>query len=673
MKAQLSTAPKELPQLMALMQKSHYSPPKMDDNFSRNVFRRFLLSLDPYQLYFTAGDMEKLAPFKTKLDEEMQGKSWNFIHQISELYVLRLEEAKVQINEILAKEMDYDKEESLSFGKDTDSIVYPTTEAERKVRWEKWLKYKLLDGLVSKMTEDKKWSDIIEEESKLKEKIKKSELQKVNRFLEGKGTIKDQLTTQFLGIVTYSFDPHSEYMSFAEMTEFKEGVSKGNLIFGFQLKEEDNGNIVIEQIAPGSAAWKSNALHKGDIILEVKNREGDVLQTSDAELSEISQFLDAEKGKIQITIKQKNGLKNTVILQKEQMEDGENAVKSFILKGDKTIGYISLPGFYTDWTGGKAASCANDVAKEIIKLKQENIDGLIIDVRYNGGGDMEEGIEMVGIFVNEGPISMLKDNKGKVRVLKDPNRGMVYDGPLLVMINGQSASASELFAAGLQDYNRALIVGSTTWGKGSAQVIRPIDSTQMNNPNAKCSFVKVSIEKFYRINQESNQLIGVKPHIHLPDVFESLDYSERYYKHAFPNDKVAKVLTYTPLAPISQDVLVQKSAARLENKAAFQYIMQVNKDNIFQEIGAKKPVSLNKKTFLAEHETYTSAVKQLETLTETATNHFKIENSAANKQLLQVDVAAKEINEQLVKSLSEDVYIEECYEIMKDYIQTLPK
>ena len=261
-----------------------------------------------------------------------------------------------------------------------------------------------------------------------------------------------------------------------------------------------------------------------------------------------------------LKFRKKDGTTRIVLLRKEKIENEENIVKGFVLKGEKKIGYILLPAFYTEWENESGSSCANDVAKEIVKLKKENIDGLILDVRYNGGGSLGEAMEMIGIFVDEGPLMGQKQKAEKVIYLKDPNRGTIYNGPMALMVNGQSASASEILAASLQDYNRALIVGSNTYGKATMQQMMLLD-TMTNRPtqigNAK-DIVKITTGKLYRLSGETAQMNGVSPDIVLPDAFDGLDYREKFSSFALPADKVAKNAYYKPLAALPVNELPEK-------------------------------------------------------------------------------------------------------------------
>jgi len=302
------------------------------------------------------------------------------------------------------------------------------------------------------------------------------------------------------------------------------------------------------------------------------------VDVSDGSAEEVNAFISGDHGKsLTLTLKKTDGTTRKVTLQREQSatDDDNGRVRSFILKGAHRIGFISLPAFYTDWNGEEGGSngCADDVAKEIIKLKRENIEGLILDLRYNGGGSMLEAIALAGIFIDFGPVGMTKDKEGKVYTMKDVNRGSVYDGPLILLINGFTASASEMLAGTLQDYHRALIMGSPSFGKATAQVVLPLDTLfdeqHMEKMKTADNFLKVTIDRLYRVNGTSAQQTGVIPDIFLPDFTETQSEREKSLPFSLPNMTTEANKYYHPYPPISVEPLKSFSKSYMDTSRFF--------------------------------------------------------------------------------------------------------
>jgi carboxyl-terminal processing protease len=356
------------------------------------------------------------------------------------------------------------------------------------------------------------------------------------------------------------------------------------------------------------------------------------------------------------------------LLKKEKMENEENIVKSFVLNGEKKIGYILLPGFYTEWENESGSSCANDVAKEIIKLKRENIDGLILDLRYNGGGSLGEAMEMAGIFIDEGPLFSLRDKAGKLQTLKDPNRGTIYDGPLALMVNGQSASASEILSACLQDYNRAVIVGSTTYGKATGQQMFSLDTlSNKAEPAPGMDMVKITGEKLYRLTGATAQFSGVIPDVALPDAFDAMEYREKFSKQALLPDTAKRNSYYKALQPLPAGKLSALSLQRTKNNEEFNSVRQfIDAERKFLS-GRMNTIPLKWDAFekwMKENNPDDEPGKE----SKAPTKKFTVENHARDKELLFNNAYAKEVNSVWLQNLAEDIYVEETFSVLLDLI-----
>lgn len=653
-----------------LLQLYHYSPRTLDEQLSNDVFKKFIEELDDHGLYFTKADLQTLAVSKESIYNDFMGFTWNALPQITELYKKRLLLVRQTVTDLLAKPVVVAPTETVSFsiGVMHDSISYAVDDAALQKRWTKLLKYKILAGINSSDSLPKK-------EPEVREKVKTMQLRTIDRILQHPIGFEKYVASLYLRSFGLCFDPHTTYMSHTEYQNMQSDLSKEAYSFGLDLEDNEDGEIVIARLHPGGPAWKSNELHKGDILTGLSWEGKETVDLTGADAQEVYHLLrDANQVKLTIQVRRPNGQTEEVQLMKEKLEAEENLVKSYILKGDKKIGYITLPGFYSEWSNASGSGCANDVAKEVVKLKQENVEGLILDIRSNGGGSVKEGLALAGIFIDEGPLFMIRTAEPKPVIMKDLYRGTLFDGPLIVMVNRQSASASEILASTLQDYNRALIVGSTTFGKATTQMILSVDTTlkpDVNNPvaiNSPYGFANVTIGKLYRVTGKSCQLIGVKPDVHLPDIYEAVNYGERYYPFALAHDSLDKKLNYLPLAALPIQSLSQKSESRLAASKDFalvkkQIAQYPNMEKLF------KNIPLTQEGYKKHKRDIEQWWNKLDDAEQEKTTLYKVENTTWENEILSVDAYKKEVNEVVVKNLAEDLYLQETYLIMQDLIE----
>jgi carboxyl-terminal processing protease len=460
------------------------------------------------------------------------------------------------------------------------------------------------------------------------------------------------------------------FFSPQEEENFQSQISTEEFSFGFII-DENEGKIVVEQLIPGGPAWKSGEINKNDELLQLQWEGRDPVDISLMTAEETDKILDEyNHGNITVKIKKPNGTIRSVKLAKEKIETEEDIVKGYILNGEKKFGYISLPDFYTTWFDEKGSGCANDVAKEIVKLKKENIEGLILDVRYNGGGSLGEALQLTGIFIDEGPLLGEKDRVGKLTFLKDPNRGTIYDGPMVLMVNGQSASASEALAAALQDYNRAVIVGSATYGKATMQQILPMDTiTSKKDVHSADGYVKITMGKLYRVTGQTTQLNGVLPDVALPDSYDGLEYLEKFSAHVLGSDTVKKNAYYKPLSSLPIAELSALSVKRVSSNKDFQDINTIIKKQTLLMKSGTLTVPLKAEAFekwMQEKELEQTIINETE---KPPSKVFTVDNHQADKQVLKTDNYSKEINDIRLKNLQQDIYLEEAYRVLSDLVR----
>ncbi len=474
-----------------------------------------------------------------------------------------------------------------------------------------------------------------------------------------------------LNAIALRHDPHSNYFTQEQNKEFNTQLSKQVETFGFYLDEDENGNIVVADIEPGGSAWMSNEINEGDLFIALKI--GNTSVSNDGKTAyEIQELLDkATDSKLTLTLKKQNGQLKIVKLIKQKATSQDNTIKGYVLK-DKTgnIGYISMPSFYTDMFDQNSPGCANDVAKEILKLEGDSIKGLIIDLRNNGGGSMLEAMNLAGIFVDEGPLLIYKQKNKKPTLLKDVNRGSIFKKPLIVMVNETSASASELFCNIVKDYNLGVVVGQTSYGKGTAQSVLPLDTNVLamkNGMQNATDFIKITLAKFYRLNCTTHQGNGIVPDVALPPTPGYSYYKESKELFFLSADVITKNVIYTPNPSIDYSSLQQKSKARVDNSKDFKRYKQ-SADSVLGFLTTTQKIILKYNEFKKYKQTSTKLYNSYESATETTTIDIKCYNTTFDNKITEVNEQTKEFNLKIRESLEDDLFINETFYIMKDLI-----
>jgi len=665
--------------LVKAFSKYHYSAIELNDHLSGIIFNRFINLLDPYGLYFTNEDIQNLSQYRYNLKETIRNRSCNFLKQVAKLYEKRLVNADTLISIILQKPIDFSLKDTFILSNE-DKSTYHVNNKNLDKRWGKWLKYQILLQLFTPANEGddpfaKESSQILSTEQETVKKVKLKEKSKINHLLRYHKGLDNYVSTMFYDAIALSYDPHSTYFTLNEKQKFLTSLSKETYSFGIGLEENLNGEVIISRLTPGGPAWKSGKLNKGDILRLLKWESQKPVNLTNLNIEEVGEILKfSNSGSLEFTVKKTNGQLTSVKLIKEKIQVEENVITSHILKGEKKIGYISLPDFYTEVENQNALGCANDVAKEIIKLKKENIDGLILDLRFNGGGSVAEAMDLAGIFIDEGPLGIVRYRNSKPMVLKDMNRGTIYNGPLVIMVNGQSASASEILAAVLQDYHRAVIIGNSTYGKATGQNIFPLDTAQSGDfaihqkNKFESGYAKITVCKFYRITGVSYQLNGITPDIILPNMLNGIEYREKLNPAALGSDSVTKKLNCKLLPELPVKELSQKSKTRISLNDRFQQILSLNK-SISSTIKQDRIINLQIDTFKKEEKEISVYFHSMDSLPNLNTNIYSVENNNYNEQIINVDTERKEYDELLIKNIQEDIYIEEGFKIISDLIK----
>lgn len=646
-----------LTKIDALMRREHFNPRPIDDSLSVFVFDGFVDLLDEDRNLFTKAEYETLCKHRLTLDDDILKHDCSFMDDFVDLYRKALERKKAIIEKLQQNPLDYSGKDSLRFSK--DGFPFDLADKDFENVWRKRLAFEVLEDISkSGNSLDSIRRNFTEMEKSASSKVFQNNLCRVNNTLEPTGGFSQRMQNDFLNAFCMAFDPHSNYFFLDEKMSFMSSLSTSNLSLGMELGMNEKEEIVVQEIIPGGPAAQSKKIEKEDIIVKVSDKAGREYLVSCTSMDLIGDIIFSDANtEIKFTIKKKNGTLLDLVLNKEVMKATENSVYSFIAEKKARVGYIRIPSFYSDFEGNSSHGCAEDVAKEIAKLRKDNIDGIILDLQDNGGGSMDEAIKLAGMFIDNGPVSVSVNKNGKQTVMRDTQRGMIYNGPIVVMINGQSASASEFFAGAMQDYNRALIAGATSLGKASIQVIQPIDMNQEE-------FVKVTIQKFYRITGESSQIKGIVPDIYFPTVYDSIIPREKSYKNALPYDFIK---TDARFKRYEQDFspVIARSIERVKSNPRFIDLADIDKkvSEVYNNPVPSLALSLDDVfNMLNEIDVLWKRIKAQAA----KPSGCKISNNSNESRRIRHDRLLQEINADKMAEVRSNPYVEEAVNIVRD-------
>jgi carboxyl-terminal processing protease len=536
-----------------ILEEQHYNPKNINDDFSKKVFKKFIDELDGDKSHFLQSDINMLKKYETAIDDEIHGTAEvMFAPEVSKIYDLRIKEVQKIYRDILAKPFDYTKDESIVT--DGDKLNFVNGEAERRERWRKKMKYYTLERYVDMVDQRDKNKDnkdikdfVYKADSTLEREAREKVLKTMNETYDRiqKTFKEDDRFNSFINVVTNLMDPHSDYFPPVEKRAFDERMSGRFFGIGASLQKDDNG-VKIATIVAGGAAWKSGKIVVNDVITKVAQGDEAPVEIAGFEVTDAVKLIRGNKGtEVNLTVKKQDGSISVISLVREEVLQDELDVRSAVVQNGKDkIGYIWLPDFYADFENENGHRCSQDVAREVTKLKAEKVDGIVIDIRNNGGGSLYEVVKMVGLFIKSGPVVQVKERGGKVdaNTWRDGDESVLYDGPLAVMVNEFSASASEIFAGAIQDYKRGIIIGSTsTYGKGTVQRQIPLGKpNDAYSTRTDLGAMTLTFQKFYRVNGGSTQLKGIVPDVVLPDPYEYYKAREKDNPDALPYDEIPK-------------------------------------------------------------------------------------------------------------------------------------
>nr|WP_315201832.1 S41 family peptidase [uncultured Flavobacterium sp.] len=640
-----------------LLQKEHYNPKPVNDSLSAYVFDELLNNLDPSRNIFLKSQTDSLSSiYRLQLDDLILNKNCSFLDDIKSVYKKSLLRNKTVLEKLDKETIDYNTKDTIRFKKDNFNFYLKANEVEKA--WNKKIRYEVFNDIAGKSKDlDSLKLNFNSMSLKSQKSIIENELCKINSSLTSNKPFEDNFYNIFCGY----FDPHTNYFSNDTKSSFVSNLSKEKLSLGLEVSLNEKNEISIIEIDPNGPAFKTGKIKKGDQILAISNQK-ETLEVSCSSLESIATMMTSELNtNITLTLRRNSGKNFKVTIEKQVLKDEENTVYSFIVDKGIKVGYIKIPSFYSNFEEENSKGCAQDVAKETVKLLQDDVKGIILDLTDNGGGSMEEAVKLAGLFIDRGPISIVTDNKKQLSIINDPYKGVIYKGPIIIIINGNSASASEFFADIMQDYNRAVLIGSTSLGKATMQTIQPLEE------NDDQHFIKLTISKFYRITGKSHQAVGVIPDVQIPTIYQDVFQKESDFPTALKNENLNTRVRFTPY--VSNELiesLAQKSKERVEQDPYFKSIVALNTniDAVINKSKFEMPMTLE-----AIFKNQASINNLSEEINNFATDdlNLNVSNSEYNKSLLLLYPSLIEYNKMQLDNLRSNHYLNESISIISDY------
>lgn len=649
----------------------HYAPQPVDDVFSEKIFEEFIERVDYNKKIFTRQDIIQLNTYKRSIDDQLEDSSFLFFDAVMKIYESRLAQAYRYSTEPLIRPIDFNIDESIET--DADKLPFPADTNALKEEWRKYMKLQVLQQLALSENQQKKArekSDTVrmksfeELEKNAREKVKKNNEDFFERVRELE---RNDWLAIYINSISNIEDPHTEYFPPVQKQNFDIQMTGQLEGIGAQLQQRD-GEIRVTNIVAGSASWRQGQLKANDVILSVGQGSSDPVSVEGMRLDKAIQLIRGKKGtEVRLTVRKPDGTVLIIpIIRDIVVLEATFARSAVIESGERKIGYIRLPEFYAPFDQKGGRSCAADVKAELEKLKLEHVSGVILDLRDNGGGSLQEAVKMAGLFISTGPIVQVRPRDSKPNVLSDNDPSVVYNGPLTVMVNSYSASASEIVAAALQDYHRAVVVGSSsTYGKGTVQNFFNLDDfVSHTNENAqKLGSLKVTIQKFYRINGGTTQLQGVVPDIILPDPYALIPNGEKEDPYAIGWDEITPARFEEGKATFDLDALKVSSAKRVDASNSFQLIRQEAMDFKQRRDNSSYPLRYDK--FITRQHQLDEQEKKYDAIT-ADTMLLTVSNLEADWSKINADTTSIARNEQFLKNLRKDIYLHEVSLIVQE-------
>jgi carboxyl-terminal processing protease len=661
-----------------VLQQGHFNPIDFDDNFSEELFKDYLEVIDPVKRYFYESDYKDFEKYKFTLDDQLKETDITFFNVVHERMLKRFTEIKEIYKEVLSEPFDYSTEES--FNTDYENTGFVKNRKEMKERWRQQLKFSTLsnyDDLYSqeKQAKEKDASYVMKTEQQIEKEARESTLKSINVYFNDNldDLQREDWFAIYVNTIVEEFDPHTYYLAPRSKEDFDQRMSGKLEGIGARLQKRMDYIKIVELIS-GGPAWRSKELEVEDIILKVKQENEEFpINIVGMRINDAIKYIKGPKGtKVILTIKKVDGTIRDVTITRDVVELEETYAKSSIIRKEgMTFGIIDLPSFYVDFKDYKNINAAKDVKAEIEYLKAEGIDGLVLDLRNNGGGSLPTVVEMAGLFIKDGPIVQVRSTGEAKEVLKDRDPSISWDGPLVILVNEISASASEIMAAAMQDYKRAIIIGGKqTYGKGTVQNVINLNNMLRNNTSGDLGSLALTTQKYYRINGGSVQLEGVKSDVNVPGRFSFIEVGEKDKENALPWDEIDAAV-YTPWENYyDYNEAIRKSKERMGNNPQLKLIEE-NAKWVKSKID-ETFVPLNYTAYKAGLKLNEEEVKNFDALTKYKTN-LTFDSTTFEKTLFTKDTTdLKEKRMRWHESLSHDVYVEEAVNVLEDLKMSYP-
>lgn len=653
-----------------VLDKGHYDPKEMDDAFSEGVFADFIDAVDPLKRYFLTSDIEDFSKYKTEIDDQIRNKDLTFFNLVYNRYVERMKESKSYYSDILSEPFDFTIDESIEV--DYDKIPVAKNKAELKERWRKQLKFTAISNYFDLYEEEKTKKEneegyVAKSEAELEKKARESTLSSLDDFYEFREDLerKDYFAV-FLNAVVEEFDPHTNYFAPPDRDRFDLRMSGKLEGIGARLQKK-NDYIKVVEVISGGPVWRGEHLEVGDLIMKVKQEdEQEAISLVGMRVDDAVKLIKGPKGtKVTLTVKRVDGTINEETITRDVVELEETYAKSTLIEeGEKKYGLVNLPAFYFDMKDYGERNAATDVRKEIEDLKKEGMEGLVLDLRDNGGGSLRTAVDIAGLFIKEGPVVQVASGGARKEVLSDENDEVIWDGPLVILVNELSASASEILAAAMQDYKRAIILGSEqSYGKGTVQNMIDLNQWLRNNDMGDLGAIKLTTQKFYRVNGGSTQLEGVKSDVVMPDRYSYIEIGERDYDNPLPYDKISPAKYDAWDGYIDYEGTIARSKERMAMSEQLQLIDENAK--WIKNSREENAVSLNFKAYLADVDRRKEETKKFEKIKD-YDNKLSYRSLPYEIELMKQDTTLREKRKRWHKNLAGDIYIEEAVNVLED-------
>lgn len=664
--------------LSFVLEKGHFSPIELNDNFSKKAYASYIESLDPTKRYFIQSDINEFQKYETSIDDMIRNKDLSFFDLTYKRLMQRMKESKVIYTSILSKPLNLNDEETINV--DYEKLPYAATMKDLDQRWRKQLEFAVLSDITDKEdiqkavetdkenpeASDKK--ETVKSEPKTFEELEAKARKTTESNLNNNFSFIAELTREdwfsiYINAIVTQYDPHTYYFSPEDKEKFDVSMSGKFEGIGARLQKKNEG-IEVSELISGGPAWRGKMLEQGDVIIKVGQGNEEPIDISGMRLDDVIKKIKGPKGTlVKLTVKKVDGSVKVIPIMRDEVETEETFAKSTVVNKDgKLFGVIYLPKFYQSFENKSQRDAFKDVAQEVERLKAMNVQGIVMDLRDNGGGSLETVVKMTGLFIDKGPVVQVKPANGKAQVLPDNDPKVQWDGPLVVMINNYSASASEIFAAAIQDYKRGIVVGSKqSYGKGTVQNVFELNEFVRGNQYGDLGALKTTTQKFYRVNGGSTQLEGVKSDIVMPDRFSFMETGEKDEKSALPWDKIEPAV-YSPLN-VSFDKVIANSKSRIAANESFNLITENAK--WINDRKEDNTISLNYSSYkkeLAEIEAQTKKFKAIEKFK----NNLVFTSLPYELELMAKDELLKEKRDRWHAELVKDVYMTETLNVLND-------